>query len=57
MTREKTTLIQKDHLPKKDPSPQKKGTILNSYKLIIFLPMMRKILTTQIREEMYDSLE
>ena len=47
MTKEKTTLIQKDPL---------KGTAPNNYRLITCLPMMWKILTTQIREEMYYSL-
>ena len=47
MTKGKTTLIQKD---------PKKGTIPNNYRPITFLPMMRKILTAQIREEIYNSL-
>ena len=47
MTKGKTTLIQKD--------PQK-GTASNIYKLITCLPMMWKILTVQIREEIYHSL-
>ena len=44
MTKGKTTLIQKD------PS---KGTAPNNYRPITCLPMMRKILTAQIREEIY----
>ena len=47
MTKGKTTLIQKD------PS---KGTAPNNYKPITCLPMMWKILTAQIREEIYYSL-
>ena len=47
MTKGKTTLIQKD------PS---KGTIPNNYRPITCLPMMWKILTAQIREEIYYSL-
>ena len=47
MTKEKTTLIQKD--------PQN-GMIPSNYKLITCLPMMWKILTAQIREEIYYSL-
>ena len=47
MTKEKTTLIQKD------PS---KGTAPNNYRPITCLPMMWKILTTQIREKIYYSL-
>ena len=46
MTKGKTTLIQKD------PS---KGTAPNNYRPITCLPIMRKILTAQIREEMYYS--
>ena len=44
MTKGKTTLIQKD------PS---KGTAPNNYRPITCLPMMWKILTAQIREEIY----
>ena len=44
----KTTLIQKD------PS---KGTAPNSYRPITCLPMMRKILTAEIREGIYYSLK
>ena len=47
MAKGKTTLIQKD------PS---KGTAPNNYRPIICLPMMWKILTAQIREEIYYSL-
>ena len=47
MTKGKTTLIQKD--PLKKPPP-------NNYRPIICLPMMWKILTAQIREEIYYSL-
>ena len=47
MTKGKTTLIQKD------PS---KGSAPNNYRPIICLPMMWKILTAQIREEIYYSL-
>ena len=47
MTKERTTLIQKD------PS---KGTAPNNYRPITCLPMMSKILTAQIREEIYYSL-
>ena len=47
MTKGKTTLIQKDPL---------KGTAQNKYRSITYLPMMWKILTAQIREEIYDSL-
>ena len=47
MTKGQTTLIQKD------PS---KGTAPNNYRPIICLPMMWKILTAQIREEIYYSL-
>ena len=47
MTKEKTTLIQKD------PS---KGTAPNNYRPITCLPMMWKILTAQIREKIYNSL-
>ena len=42
MTKGKTTLIQKD------PS---KGTATNHYRPITCQPMMRKILTAQLREE------
>ena len=47
MTKGKTTLIQKD------PS---KGTAPNNYRPITFLPMIWKILTAKIREEIYYSL-
>ena len=47
MTKGKTTLIQKD------PS---KGTAPNNYRPITCLPMMWKILTAKIREEIYYSL-
>ena len=47
MTKGKTTLIQKD--PSKRTAP-------NNYRLITCLPMMWKILTAQIREEIYYSL-
>ena len=47
MTKGKTTLIQKD------PS---KGTAPNNYRPITCLPMMWKILTAQISEEIYYSL-
>ena len=47
MTKGKTTLIQKD---------RSKGTAPNNYRSITCLPMMWKILTAQIREEIYYSL-
>ena len=47
MTKGRTTLIQKD---------PKKGTVPNNYRPITCLPMMWKILTAQIREEIYYSL-
>ena len=47
MTKGKTTLIQKD------PS---KRTATNNYRPLICLPMIWKILTAQIRGEIYDSL-
>ena len=47
MTKGRTALIQKD---------PNKGTTPNSYRPITCLPMMWKILTTQIREEIYHSL-
>ena len=47
MTKGKTTLIQKD---------LQKGTIPSNYRLITCLPLMWKILTVQIREEIYYSL-
>ena len=47
MTIGKTTLIQKDLL---------KGTAPNKYRLITRLPLMWKILTAQIREDIYYSL-
>ena len=40
----------KDHTDQKDPC---KGITPNNFRLIICLPMMWKILTTQIREEIY----
>ena len=46
-TKRKTTLIQKDPL---------KGTISNNYRPITCIAMMWKILTSQISEEIYDSL-
>ena len=48
MTIWKTTLIQKD------PS---KGTASNNYRPITCLPILRKILIAQIREEIYYSLK
>ena len=47
MTKGKTTLSQKDPL---------KGTAPNNYRLITCLPMMWKILTVQIKEEIYNLL-
>ena len=47
MTKERTTLIQKDPY---------KGTAPNHYRPITCLPMMWKILTAQMREEIYHSL-
>ena len=47
MSKEKTTLIEKD---------SQKGTIPSNYRPITCLPMMWKILTTQIREKIYYSL-
>ena len=47
MTKGKTTLIKKDPI---------KGTIPNNYRPITCLPMMWKILTAQIRAEIYDTL-
>ena len=47
MTKGKTTLIQKD--PSKETAP-------NDYRPITCLPMMWKILTAQIRKEIYYSL-
>ena len=47
MTKGRTTLIQKD---------PNKGTIPNNYRPLTCLPMMWKILTAQIREEIYYSL-
>ena len=47
MTKEKTKLIQKSI---------SKGTTPNNYRLIMYLPMIWKILTAQIREEIYYSL-
>ena len=46
MTQGKTTLIQKD---------QSKGTAPNNYRHITYLTMMWKILTAQLREEIYYS--
>ena len=48
MTKGRTTLIQKD---------PNKGTAPNNYRPITCLPMMWKILTAQIREEIYHSLK
>ena len=47
MTKGKTTLIQKDTL---------KGTSSNNYRPIMCLPVIWKILTAQIKEEIYYSL-
>ena len=47
MTKGRITLIQKD---------PNKGTAPNNYRPITCLPMKWKILTTQIREEIYHSL-
>ena len=47
MTKGRTTLIEKD---------TNKGTAPNNYRPITCLPMMWKILTAQIREEIYHSL-
>ena len=47
MSKGKTTLIQKD---------PNKGTAPTNYRPITCLPMMWKILTVQIREEIYNSL-
>ena len=47
MTKGKTTLIQKD---------PNKGTAPNSYRPITCLPVMWKILTAQIKEDIYYSL-
>ena len=47
MTKGRTTLTQKD---------PRKGIAPNNYRPITCLPMMWKILTTQIREEIYNSL-
>ena len=47
MTKEKTTLIQKD--PRKGAKP-------NNYRTITCLPIMWKILTAQVREAIYYSL-
>ena len=47
MTKGKTTLIQKD---------TSKRTTPNNYRPIIFLPIVWKILTAQIREEIFYSL-
>ena len=47
MTKGRTTLIQKD---------RNKGTTPNNYRPIIYLPMMWKIFTAQIKEEIYYSL-
>ena len=48
MTKAKTTLIQKD--------PKKKGTAPNNNRLTTCQPMMWKILTAKIREEIYYTL-
>ena len=42
--KEKTTLLQKDN---------HKGSIPNNYRLATSLPMIQKILTEQIKEEIY----
>ena len=47
MTKGKTTLIPKEPF---------KGTTSNDYRSIKCLPMMWKILTAQIKEEIYGSL-
>ena len=47
ITNGRTTLIQKD---------PNKGTAQNNYRPRTCLPMMRKIFTAQIREEIYNSL-
>ena len=47
MTKTKTTLIQKDH---------KKGTFCGNYWPVKRLPMTWKIMTAQIKEEIYNSL-
>ena len=47
MTKGKTTLIHKEPI---------KGTAPNNYRPITCLPMMWKILTAQIRKEIYNSL-
>ena len=47
ITKGKTTLIQKD---------LKRGTVPNNYRPITNLPIMWKIQTAQIREEIYNSL-
>ena len=49
----KQTYLDKITLIQTDPS---KGTAPNNYRPIICLPMMWKILTAQIREDIYDSL-
>ena len=43
----------KDHI---DPKRALKGTAPNNYWPIMCIPLMWKILTAQIREEIYDSL-
>ena len=43
----------KDHI---DPEGTFKGTTPNNYRPITYIPMMWKILTAQIREEIYNSL-
>ena len=48
MTKVKTTLIQKD---------PRKGTIPSNYRPITCLPIMWKILTAQIKEEIYYSVD
>ena len=47
MTKGRITLIQND---------PNKGTAPNNYRPLTCLPIMRKILTAQIREEIYNSL-
>ena len=54
MTMEKTTLILKDPPPKKNKE-KKRETIPSSYRLITCLPMIWKIITAQIKEEIYYS--
>ena len=46
----------KDHINKKNNKKKNKGTAPNNYRPITCLPVMWKILTAQIREEIYYSL-